>query len=430
VTISFDPLRDVQRPDPYPLYRALREEAPVHRAPESGYYCVSRYEDVQQVLCSPDLFSSRAMLTVLMPGGTDGELPLTPRLLWFAARLMWKARLNPFLLPKNPSLISSDGARHDALRAIVNRGFTPRRIAQWETRARETVAECVAKLDRGEAFDLVEDLSIPLPVTVIAEMLGIEPARRRDFKHWSDTIISTSTGAGRADPFAPRMLATFYELVSYLSGIARERRRAPADDLISAIVSDRDGAALHPQDAMMFVMLLLVAGNETTTNLIGNAVSALLDHPAQLARVAAEPALIADAVEEAVRFDSPVQLVFRTATADTEIAGVHIPKGATVVPMIGSANRDERRFEDADRFDIARKPQGHLGFGFGKHFCLGASLARLEARVALEALVPRLLGLRKRDAEPPRLDSFLVRGPARLALVPSAAKALASERAA
>ena len=420
MTISFDPLRDVRRADPYPLYRALRDEAPVHRADESGHYCVSRYDDVQYVLRSPELFSSRAMLTVLLPAGPDGELPLTPRLLWFAARLMWKARLNPFVLRKNPSLISSDGARHDALRAIVNRGFTPRRIALWEERARAIVAESVAKLDRGDAFDLVEDLAVPLPVRVIAEMLGIAPERRADFKRWSDAIIATSTGAGRANPFTPQMLATFYEAISYLSGIARERGRAPADDLISAIVSPGDGGALHPQDAMQFVMLLLVAGNETTTNLIGNAANALLDHPEQLARVAANPELVPDAIEEALRFDAPVQLVFRLATADTEIAGVRIPKGAVVVPLIASANRDERRFPDADRFDVARRPQGHVAFGFAKHFCLGASLARLEARVALEALAPRLLALRKRDAEPPRLDSFLVRGPAQLALVRAA----------
>jgi cytochrome P450 len=417
VTISFDPLHDVGRPDPYPLYRALRDAAPVHVAPGSGHYCVSRFDDVQQVLRSPDLFSSRAMLTVLMPGGgADGALPLTPRLLWFSAKLMWRARLNPFALRKNPSLISSDGARHDALRAIVNRGFTPRRIAAWEQRAREVVAACVAKLDRGDAFDLVHDLSIPLPVTVIAEMLGVEPERRLDFKRWSDAIISSATGADRADPFRPELLATFGEAVTYLSAIARRRERAPADDLISAIVSREHGAALSPQDAMQFVMLLLVAGNETTTNLIGNAVNALLDHPKQLARVAADASLIPDALEEAVRFDSPVQVVFRHATADAEVAGTRIPKGATVAALIGSANRDERRFPEPDRFDVTRRPQGHLGFGFGKHFCLGASLARLEARVALEALVPRLAALRKREAEPPRLDSFLVRGPARLVL--------------
>ncbi|MFI5320817.1 MAG: cytochrome P450, partial [Myxococcota bacterium] len=187
-------------------------------------------------------------------------------------------------------------------------------------------------------------------------------------------------------------------------------------DLISTLVSDRDGAALHPQDVMQFVTLLLIAGNETTTNLIGNSVNALLDHPDQLARVAANPELVPDLIEEAVRFDSPVQLVFRTATAESQLAGVRIPKGATVVALLASANRDERRFPDGERFDVARRPQGHFGFGFGKHFCLGASLARLEARSALEALVPRLGRLQKNDAQPPRLDSFLVRGPARLLL--------------
>ncbi|MBM4383419.1 MAG: cytochrome P450 [Deltaproteobacteria bacterium] len=298
----------------------------------------------------------------------------------------------------------------------MNRGFSPRRITLWEARAKEVVAECVAKLDRGERFDLVEDLSVPLPVTVIAEMLGVEPERQRDFKRWSDAIISGATGAHRANPFRPELMQAFYDLLTYLSDIARARQRAPQNDLISAIVSRGEGDALSPQDAMMFVVLLLVAGNETTTNLIGNAVSALLDHPDQLAQLAANPALIPDAIEEAVRFDTPVQAVFRTATADTEIAGTRIARGEVVAVLLGSANRDERRFPGGERFDIARRPQGHLAFGFGKHFCLGASLARLEARIALEALVPRLVALRKREARPPIIESFIVRGPQRLEL--------------
>ncbi|HEY8122818.1 MAG TPA: cytochrome P450 [Myxococcota bacterium] len=416
MTISFDPLVDVRRTDPYPLYRELRDSAPVSRAPHGEVYSVARYDDVQTVLRTPELYSSRAMLTVLLNTGPDAKLPLTPSLLLFAARLMIAARLNPFVMFRHPSLIASDGARHDALRAIVNRGFTPRRIASWEARSRAIVADCVAKLDRGEPFDLVEDLAVPLPVTMISEMLGIEAERRRDFKRWSDTLISATTGAGRADPFAPANLSQFFDLITYLSRVARTRRDAPADDLISTLVSDRDGAALHPQDVMQFVTLLLIAGNETTTNLIGNSVNALLDHPDQLARVAANPELVPDLIEEAVRFDSPVQLVFRTATAESQLAGVRIPKGATVVALLASANRDERRFPDGERFDVARRPQGHFGFGFGKHFCLGASLARLEARSALEALVPRLGRLQKNDAQPPRLDSFLVRGPARLLL--------------
>jgi cytochrome P450 len=176
------------------------------------------------------------------------------------------------------------------------------------------------------------------------------------------------------------------------------------------------GQRLSSMELMQFVMLLLVAGNETTTNLIGNAVSALLDHPAELARVVADPSLVPDLVEETLRFDAPVQLVFRTATRELELRGARIPRGATVALLLGSANRDERRFPDPDRFDVGRDARGHLGFGFGAHFCLGASLARLEARVALGALVPLLGRVERTSPDRSRLDSFLVRGPRRLAL--------------
>jgi cytochrome P450 len=417
MTIAFDPMRDVSRDDPYPLYRALREEAPVYRVPGRDTFCVARYADVHAVLKSSDVFSSRAMLTAVLNPEADGRLPITPATIALAIRLVWSARLNPFQMHKHPSLIAADGERHDGLRAIVNRGFTPHRIAAWRTRAREVVAECMAKLDRAEPFDLVEDLSAPLPVTVIAEMLGVDPERRRDFKRWSDALMVSMTGAGRGERFRREHLEAFADLITYLARVARERRREPADDLMSVIVSREDGDALRPQDAMQFALLLLVAGNETTTNLIGNAVNALLDHPAELARVAADPELVPDLIEEVLRWDSPVQLVFRTASQETEIAGVRIPKGATVVALIASANRDDERFPDPDRFDVTRRPQGHLAFGFGRHFCLGASLARLEARVALEALVPRLAALKRAESRVARIDSFVVRGPSRLSLV-------------
>jgi cytochrome P450 len=412
--MTFDPFSPVWRDDPYPKYRELRDHAPVHWSPEARVFCVSRYDDVMEVLRGHDLFSSRAMMTQLMLGG-EKKPPVTLRSLLFAARLLLTARVNPFQLPGVPSLIASDGERHTLLRAIVNRGFTPRQIADWETRAREIVAACVAKLRSGD-FDVVQDLAIPLPVTVIAEMLGIEPERRQDFKRWSDTVIDNATGAGRADPFGPAVLDAFAEMTAYVVRIARRRRTEPADDLISQLVSIGGGDGLSPIELVQFVTLLLVAGNETTTNLIGNAVSALLDHPDQLAHVAADPGLVPGLVEETLRFDSPVQLVFREALADAEIAGVRIPAGSTVVPLLGSANRDERRFPDPDRFDVKRNPQGHVGFGFGKHFCLGASLARLEGKVALEALVPELVRRRRREAHTPRIDSFLVRGPSRLTL--------------
>jgi len=412
--VSFDPFSPAWRDDPYPKYRELRDRAPVHWSPEAGVFCVSRYEDVMGVLRAHDRLSSRAMMTQLMLGGEE-KPPVTLGSLLFAARLMLSARVNPFRLPGVPSLIASDGERHTLLRAIVNRGFTPRQIADWEARAREIVGACMAKLRSGD-FDVVRDLAIPLPVTLIAEMLGIEPERRHDFKRWSDTVIDNATGAGRADPFGPAVLDAFAEMTTYVVRIARARRKRPADDLISQLVSIGGGDGLSPLELVQFVTLLLVAGNETTTNLIGNATAALFAHPDELARVAADPSLLPGLVEETVRFDSPVQLVFREALVDVEIAGVRIPAGSIVVPLLGSANRDERRFPEPDRFDVTRNPQGHVGFGFGKHFCLGASLARLEARVALEALVPELVRLRCAETRVPRIDSFLVRGPSRLPL--------------
>jgi cytochrome P450 len=414
VPVSFDPFSPAWRDDPYPKYRELRDHAPVHWSPEAKAWCVSRYEDVMSVLRNHELFSSRAMMTQLMLSGVTEGPPLSARTLLFAAKLLVTARINPFAFPKVPSLIASDGDRHAALRGIVNRGFTPRQITEWEKRAREIVAECMGSI--GDGFDVIEGLAIPLPVTVIAEMLGVEPERRRDFKRWSDIVIHNASGAGRADPFGPAVLEAVGEMTRYVVRIARQRRRRPADDLISLLVSGAAGERLRPIDMVQFVTLLLVAGNETTTNLIGNATAALLDHPEQLARVAADPALIPGLIEETLRFDAPIQLLFRAAVVDVQIAGITIPKGATVVPLLGSANRDERRFEGPDRFDVARNPQGHVAFGFGKHFCLGASLARLEARVALEALVPELLHMQRSEARLPRIDSFLVRGPSRLAL--------------
>jgi cytochrome P450 len=411
-----DPMSPVWRDDPYPCYRELREHAPVFWSPSTNAWCVSRYDDVMFVLRNPEIFSSRAMFTFLMNNGSEEAPPLSWPVIKFLARFILRVRMNPFEFTKARNLIAEDGDSHTAMRGIVNRGFTPRRIAAWEEKARGLVAEAMAKLARGESFDLVEDLAIPLPVTIIAEMLGVETARQRDFKRWSDNMIHAIAGPGRADPFAKRTVDTLIELLSYMRRVAVARRKKPADDLVSLIASEQDGAtALSTREVVQFVMLLLVAGNETTTNLIGNAATALLDHPSELARLARDPALVPGAVEEALRFESPIQVVFRTTTQEVELAGVRIPKGAYVAPLLGSANRDERRFPDPDRFDVTRNPQGHVGFGFGKHFCLGASLARLEARIALEALAPELLRLERRG---PRevVDSFLVRGPRRLEL--------------
>jgi len=417
MALAFDPLAPEWRDDPYPTYRRLRDEAPVHHSPERGIYSVTRCEDVTRALNNPQTFSSRAMFTMLMNGGSEELPPLSWEVLRFITSMVFRARLNPRTFATARNLIAEDGEAHASMRAIVNRGFTPRRIAAWEDRARQLVDECLAGLRRGEPFDVVADLAVPLPTTIIAELLGIEPARRADFKRWSNMVVDVATGPGREDRFAARYRKTFVELIRYLRSIARQRRREPKDDVISSIVAEQEGATgLDDREVVQFVMLLLVAGNETTTNWIGNATGALLDHPEALHRVAANPGLVPAALEEALRFDSPVQVVFRNTTEETELAGVALPKGAYVALFLGSANRDERRFAEPDRFDLDRDSRGHLGFGFGHHFCLGASLARLEARAALEALAPELPKLERVSAEVPRVDSFLVRGASRLPL--------------
>jgi cytochrome P450 len=419
VKVDYEPLSERFHADPYPVYRELRDREPVHWAPEAGVFCLSRYDDVYRVLRQADAFSSRAMLTVLMNPAVQ-QLPLRRRLLGLL-RFLLRTRVNPLALPRAGNLITLDPPRHDLLRAVVNRGFTPRRIAHWEPRIRELARELAARPRAGEPFDVVEDLAVPLPTTIIAEMLGVDPERHADFKRWSDAIISGSTGSLRHDPRPERLLESVGELYAYLGGLVRRRRRAPGDDLVSLIAAEQDGeAGLSNAEVFQFVLLLLVAGNETTTNLIGSAVRLLLEHPAVLERVRVEPELVPAVVEEALRHESPIQLVFRTVTREVEIRGVRIPQGAVVAPLLGSANRDERRFPDPDRFDPRRDPRGHLAFGFGVHFCLGASLARLEARAALEAILPELPRRALAPGPPPLVDSFLVRGPRRLELLPAA----------
>jgi cytochrome P450 len=263
----------------------------------------------------------------------------------------------------------------------------------------------------------MRDLAVPVPVTIIAEMIGVPSNMVSQFKYWSDIVIEVSTGPGREDRFDAKYTDAFTDLMAYLRGFARERRANPQDDLISTIVAEQEGnVGLTDREVIQFVMLLLVAGNETTTNLIGNITNALFDHPDQAQRVAADPTLVPALVEEGLRYDTPVQVVFRTTTEDVELRGTRIPAGEFVAAYLGSANRDERRFPDPDRLDVTREPKGFPGFGFGKHFCLGASLARLEARITLEALVPEIPKLLRAEEHVTHIDSFLVRGPERLPL--------------
>jgi len=414
----YEPFSEAVREDPYPYYAALRDEAPVYWAEGAQAWCVSRYDDVHFVLRNAELFSSDAMRTMLM-GARPGVNPFDDPDVMERAMALTQALSFPMEeLVSARQLLSEDPPRHTAMRNLVNRGFTPRRIAMWEPLVREFARACVNEMRYAEEIDLVAALAMPLPVRVICEILGVEPARRDQFKHWSDRVIAGTTGSARTvDPRTSGFAEAMKELAEYIRGVVAQRTKQPSDDLISILVAAQDGAGLSAAEMTMFVLLLLVAGNETTTNLIGNATNALLSHPSQLARVSADRSLVPSWIEETLRWDSPVQFVVRRTSADVEVAGQRLPANTHVVAILGSANRDERQWgPTAAQFDVTRNPQGHLAFGFGNHFCLGASLARLEARIALDALLDELPRRQRSEPRVEHIDSFMIRGPKRFLL--------------
>jgi cytochrome P450 len=297
----------------------------------------------------------------------------------------------------------------------VNRGFTPKIVADLEPRIRQVTEELVdAIVERGET-ELIADLAMPLPVTIIAEMLGVDPAHKEDFKRWSDWIVTDFLVE------IPQDVHEAYErdmeeFKTFFDAAVELRKQEPTVDLIGVLVRAGAESALSAEEVLAFIVLLLVAGNETTTNLIGNAIIALLDNPDQLAMLRWDPALIPNAVEEALRYDAPVQFLFRRVAKAVELSGTRIPEGSLCMVIFGSANRDERRYADSERFDVTRDASGHVAFGHGIHFCLGAPLARLEGRIALEALINRLPDLRRVDDSVELVPSFFLRGPQRLPL--------------
>jgi cytochrome P450 len=354
-------------------------------------YTVSRYDEVSFVLKHPEIFSSEVM------GGSEVQV----------------INAEGDIAPTSGSLIAHDPPEHTRQRNIVSRGFTPRRIAQLEPKIRSNAEELFARFEHRGSCDLMEEFANPLPVSVIADLLGLDPDRRDDFKRWSTALIVGSTRPGEGGGFAN--IELFREFRGYMTDVIAKRRQNPGDDLISTLIHTGEGdGILDPEQVISFASLLLAAGSETTTNLIGNAVLALLRNPEQLERVQRDRSLLANVVDETLRYDSPIQLTARLATQDSEVAGVAIPRGSMVAVLLASANRDAQHFEDPDRFDIDRPTPAHLAFGFGNHYCIGASLARLEGTIALEMILTRLHGLALDVDEVERHGSFLVRGPSTL----------------
>lgn len=397
---SYDPFDSSVAADPYPTYRWLRDEAPLHHSPVTDTYVLSRYDDVLWALADTDLFSSDAMRGVLLgqPTGVGEE------------RLPRRAATG--------NLVSIDPPGHTELRRIVNRGFTPRTINGWRPRIDELVAELLGG-SAGDRLDVIGELAVPLPVRVIAELLGADADRSADFRAWADASTRAASGSSRGGLDEEAMMAVF-AMVEHLGAEIDERQRSPRDDLLTTLVRAHGEDVLTREEAVGFAALLLFAGTETTTNLIGNACWALLDTPTERRALAADPGRVPAVLEETLRWESPVQYVFRRATRPFERHGVQVPADANVTLVLGAANRDPRHWgDDAEQFRPDRPNAGHVGFGFGVHFCLGAALARHEATAALEALVPWLAA--DQDLTTASADEFIdscqFRGRRRLELV-------------
>jgi cytochrome P450 len=376
----FNPIDPAVRRAPYAFYERGRRELPVFRHEGLPIPLVSifRYADVQALLREHELFSS----------DFAAGLPVSPEI----------AALGD---PGPPSMLASDPPRHTRLRSLVNKAFTPRIVRELEPRLRQVAHELLdAALEQGEV-DLVDALTYPLPVVAIAEIIGVPVEDRDQFKIWSDKVVAT-LGAGFFAPPSPESIREQFavrdEMHAYFDALAEQRRANPRDDLLSGLVqAEHEGSKLDQDEMLAMLVLLLVAGNETTTTLIGNSVIELLAHPGELKRLRDDPSAMPGAIEEVLRFRSPIQFDPRLAVRETEIAGVQIRENDLVLGWIGSANRDEEVFDRPEVFDITREKNPHLAFGYGPHHCLGHNLARLEAGVALSVLLERTSSIERTD---------------------------------
>jgi cytochrome P450 len=382
----FNPFDEATRRDPYALFARARREHPLWRHEGLPLSSVFRHADCQAILRDPQTWSSQ------FPTPPGFEADDVPR-----------------------SMLVLDPPQHTRLRGLVSQAFTPKRVRGLAPRI-ETIAEELLDdaLEKREV-DLVEALTYPLPVIVIAEMLGVPAADRAQFKAWSDALVAPLGSVFFAPP-APELVAQQRqiraEFEAYFVKLIEERRARPQDDLLSALVAaELEGSRLSFDELLAMLILLLVAGNETTTNLIGNTAIELLAHPKELAAVRADPSLVPGTIEEVLRFASPVQMDPRIATRDVVIQGTTIPAGEFVLCWLGAANRDASVFERAETFDIRRQKNNHISFGFGPHYCLGSALATLEAEVALRVLLARTRSFRRTDDRPlPMHPSIVFRG--------------------
>jgi cytochrome P450 len=362
------------RANPYPHYAELRRTAPVCQVDPGGLWAITRYDDAVTVLKNHQLFSSEGMRRATCPPWLEDP-------------------------PFAHSMIVQDPPGHGRLRTLVNRALGPTALSRLEPWIRRLATSLAARLPAGQTVDLVEAFTQPLPANVMGELLGLDASLQPFFQQWTDDLMSVSSVAPGDTARQRQICSTVREARRYLSEVLAQRRLHPADDMLSDLITARvDGEALTEAELMSFLFLLLIAGLETTNYLLGHSVRLLMEHPEVLERVREDSSLLPRLVDEVLRYEPPAQAVMRVTSAETELGGVRFPQGTWVMVLLGSINRDETHFPDAERFDLDRPGPQNLPFGHGIHFCLGASLARLEARLGLEALLSRFRGFTPRGA--------------------------------
>jgi cytochrome P450 len=385
--VTYYPLSPRVYHNPYPTYAKLRVRDPVHWNFLSRSWIISRYRDIDAILRDHIRFSNDARYRQ----GVDQAQAAAEN-------------------PGGPSILFLDPPDHTRLRALVQQAFIPRALEAMARRIRQIAAQLLDDIPDPTAFELMEALARPLPTIVMAELLGVPTRDLAQFQTWSRqrTRLLEPMRTAREQQLGTQAA---HELHAYFHSLIEQRRVEPQDDLISALVAaEASGEKLSHDEVLVMLRLLLVAGNETTTNLIGNGLLALLRHPDQLQVLRSDPDLIASAIDEILRYDSPAQVVARTALQDLEVGGRHVGQGQVIVLLLGSANRDPEVFDRPDHLDITRHGPSSLGFGRGIHHCLGAPLARLEAKIAFETLLERFAEMHLRKADPPFGDNIVFRG--------------------
>lgn len=382
--------------NPYPIYRKIREEIPIIKRDHT--WMLSRHRDVAALLPDKRMSAVRGHL-----GYLDEEERAKNQALIDANRYM---------------ILFLDPTDHTRLRSLVAQAFSARRIENLRVRITELVDELLADVEPGEPWDLIQTLADPLPGLAIAELIGVPTADQASFTRWANDY-GAWLGAWRADEeLRRRANQSAGELSDYIRGMIQERRNAPADDLLSGLVqAEEEGDKLTEPELVSTIFLILFAGNETTTNLIGNGILTLLRHPDDMARLRADPSLMRTAIEELLRFDGPVQLTTRFVTEPIELEGHMIEPGEQIEFLLGAANRDPEQFDDPENLNLARRPNRHIGFGHGIHFCLGAPLARAEGQIAIAEILRRYPNLELAQDEVRWRDNPILRGLTGLELV-------------